>query len=86
MGYIARERFVDLIDARHLYEAGEPYPRPGYTPSDERIKQLAGSDNRMGYPLIEPDGHSDAPSPVDGEIPAPDAKPAQKRRRTAKKG
>lgn len=51
--YRAIVRFADLKDGGHIYEAGEQYPRPGFVVSDERLAELAGSDNRMGYPLIK---------------------------------
>jgi len=50
--YIALERFADLKDGNRIYEAGENYPRPGFVVSDERLAELAGSDNRAGRPLI----------------------------------
>lgn len=53
MSYIALVRFADLRDKKHIYGAGDEYPRPGYAPSPERIAELTGSKNRMGYPLIK---------------------------------
>lgn len=50
--YMAVTRFADMQDANRIYEAGETYPRPGYDATAQRIAELAGSDNRMGYPLI----------------------------------
>ena len=52
MRYIAITRFADLQDGRRIYEAGDEYPRPGFSVSAERLAELAGSDNRMGKPLI----------------------------------
>lgn len=52
MSWQATVDFVDLQDGRRLYRAGETYPRDGLSPSAERIAELAGRDNRMGYPLI----------------------------------
>ena len=52
MSYIAVVRFADLKDGKHIYEAGDDYPRLGYTPTDSRIAELASEHNRMGYPLI----------------------------------
>lgn len=52
MSYIALTRFADLRDKKHVYEAGDEYPRPGYAPTDSRIAELASEHNRMGYPLI----------------------------------
>ena len=52
MAYKVIGEFADLQDNRWLYRAGETYPRDGHTVSDERITELAGSDNRAGKPLI----------------------------------
>lgn len=52
MSYVALVRFADLKDGKHIYEAGDDYPRLGYTPTEGRIAELAGEHNRMGYPLI----------------------------------
>lgn len=51
--YIALTRFADLQDKKHIYEAGAEYPRLGYTPTESRIAELSGNDNRMGFPLIK---------------------------------
>lgn len=53
MGYRAAVDFIDLQDDNRLYHAGDTFPRDGLTVSDERIAELAGNGNRMGYPLIE---------------------------------
>lgn len=45
--------FVDLKDNNHEYNAGDVYPREGYTPTAERIAELSGSDNLQKQPLIE---------------------------------
>ena len=45
--------FVDLQDSNHEYNAGDVYPREGYTPTAERIAELAGSYNLQKQPLIE---------------------------------
>lgn len=37
----------------HAYNVGDTYPRDGYKPSDDRIKELSGRDNIRGIPLIE---------------------------------
>ena len=59
----AKIDFVDLQDNRHLYKAGETYPRDGYTPDKERLIALSGASNRAGRPLIEeiPDSGSKVP-------------------------
>ena len=52
MTCVVLTRFADLQDGKHVYEAGDTYPRPGLEVSPERIAELAGSDNRTGSPLI----------------------------------
>lgn len=90
------ERFADLQDGNRVYEAGDTYPRPGFDVSDERLAELAGSDNRIGKPLIkavgEPDAVERAETPVeasedlDEEIPANSEEPSKKARRTRNRG
>ena len=53
MAYRAKVTFADLQDGKRLYHEGETFPRDGLTVSEKRLASLAGSDNRMGYPLIE---------------------------------
>ena len=50
--YRAAVAFADLQDGNRRYQAGEKFPRDGLVVSDERIAELAGSNNRMGFPLI----------------------------------
>lgn len=52
MSYVVLMRFADLQDGNRIYEAGDEYPRPGFEVSMERLAELAGSDNRVGQPLI----------------------------------
>lgn len=97
--YIVISRFADLQDHNRIYEAGDTYPRPGFDVSPERLAELAGSDNRIGHPLItDVDAPCDdcavearetpleASEPAHEEIPAQEVKPAEKARRTRKKG
>lgn len=51
--YRAVEQFADLQDGKYIYEIGMIYPRKGHNPSDERIKELASSENKVGKPVIE---------------------------------
>lgn len=84
--YRALMRFADLQDGNRIYEAGETYPRPGFDVTPERIAELAGRDNRMGYPLIE--AVEAPPKALDGEpkeTPTEPPKPAQRGRRSRKK-
>ena len=43
---------MDLQDHAHGYCTGDTYPREGLEPSEERIAELSGSDNKRGIPLI----------------------------------
>ena len=82
--YKALVRFADLQDGGHIYEAGSEFPRLGFVVSQERIEELAGSDNRMGYPLIKlekPDAPSKAvEAPVKAAEPEPDKIPTRRRK------
>ena len=51
--YRAVEQFADLQDDKYIYEIGMIYPRKGSNPSDERIKELSSSENKVGKPVIE---------------------------------
>lgn len=51
--YIVTKMFTDLQDDGFRYEAGDEYPREGYEPSKERIKELAGENNKRGVSLIK---------------------------------
>lgn len=95
MSYIVLTRFADLQDGNRVYEAGDTFPRLGHTVSPERIAELAGSDNRIGIPLIEAthddtERAAEAPEKADGdageETPAESVKPAKKAARARNKG
>lgn len=53
--------FHDLLDATKTkngnvyreYKVGDKYPRKGFRVSEERLKELAGKNNKQGAPLIE---------------------------------
>lgn len=59
--YKVIKRFHDLQDATktksgevyHEYNVGDVFPRDGTEASEERLAELAGSDNKQGVPLIE---------------------------------
>lgn len=59
--YKVVKHFYDLQDVKETkdgkiafeYNEGDTFPRKGKKVSDERIKELAGSDNKQGTPLIE---------------------------------
>lgn len=76
--YTVLHTFYDLKDCEHLYNAGESYPRDGYTPTDERVEELLTERNRMGKPMIQ------AVSEKGGEIPAQQKKPVRKATKSRK--
>lgn len=51
--YKAIEYFTDLQDNCYEYKVGDTYPREGYTPSEERIEELASDKNKRGRAVIE---------------------------------
>lgn len=61
MMYKVIKFFHDLEDKKetksgtvyHAYNVGDTYPREGSKPSEERIAELIGSENKQGEPLIE---------------------------------
>lgn len=45
--------FTDLQDFEHPYNVGDKFPRDGLTVSEERLKELSGSNNKQHKPLIK---------------------------------
>lgn len=45
--------FRDLEDNGHIYRKGSTYPRNGYEPTQERIKELSGKENALKKPIIK---------------------------------
>lgn len=91
MSYIVLTRFADLQDGNRIYEAGDEYPRLGFDVTPERLAELAGSDNRVGRPLIAhaveaPKTPVEALDVSDEEIPAKSAEAPKGARRARKKG
>ena len=60
-----------MQDNNFAYQVGDEYPRKGMSVLPSRIKELAGSKNRQGCPLIE-------------EIPDVEEAPEKKTRSTKK--
>ena len=87
--YRAIIAFCDLQDNGRSYEAGEQFPRRGLKVTAERLEELAGSNNRMGFPLIE---EIAAEKPLKGAESAddksikPESKSGNKPRRSRNKG
>ena len=50
--YQVMEYFTDHQDADHEYHPGDIFPREGISVSEERLRELSGSDNKRGMPLI----------------------------------
>lgn len=53
MAYKVIKLFTDLHDNDYLYKVGDTFPRKGISVTEERIAELAGSDNKQHNPLIE---------------------------------
>lgn len=71
--------FTDLHDDDHPYNAGDEFPRKGIKVSNDRLKELAGSDNKQKTPLIE---KISEPEPPKEEQKKPVAKKATKKKTT----
>lgn len=53
MRYLAVKSFTDAQDNGYKYHVGDKYPHDGYTPTAERIEELATDKNRRRCPMIE---------------------------------
>lgn len=53
MKYEVVKTFADLQDNRHLYSVGDTFPHEGAEVSEDRLKELSGSNNKLGTPLIK---------------------------------
>ena len=51
--YKVIKHFCDLQDKNHSYNEGDIFPREGLEISEERLAELAGSQNRQRTPLIK---------------------------------
>lgn len=51
--YVVIKYFTDLQDNSHPYNAGDTFPRKGLVVSEQRLKELSGSNNRQNTPLIK---------------------------------
>lgn len=50
--YIVLKDFADLQDNKHLYRAGDSFPRAGVDVGEERVAELASKRNKCGEALI----------------------------------
>ena len=82
--FIVINAFLDLQDAEYLYDVGDAYPRDGIEPSEERIKELLGSDNLQGQPMIK--AVKTVPVDVKSEETAVDGEPSKDATEEPKKG
>lgn len=53
MKYEVIKTFADLQDNRHLYSVGDEFPHEGTKVTGDRLKELSGSSNKLGTPLIK---------------------------------
>lgn len=51
--YKVIHQFLDLQDGSYHYKVGDTYPRDGKKAVAARVKELSGSENKIGKPLIE---------------------------------
>ena len=51
--YKVIKHFTDMQDNNFAYNVGDEFPRKNFSVLPSRIKELAGSKNRQGCPLIE---------------------------------
>ena len=51
--YKVIKHFTDLQDKNHSYNVGDTFPRKGLKVTDERLAELAGSNNKHGVPLVK---------------------------------
>ena len=51
--YKVIKHFTDMQDNNFAYNVGDEFPRKNFNVLPSRIKELAGSKNRQGCPLIE---------------------------------
>lgn len=51
--YKVIRHFTDLQDKNRPYNVGDIFPREGLKVAEERLTELAGSNNKRGIPLIE---------------------------------
>jgi hypothetical protein len=52
MIYKVIKDFADLQDGKHIYHAGDTFPRDGVEVSADRIAELASAKNKVGTVLI----------------------------------
>ena len=85
MKYKVLEYFTDLQDNNYAYHVGDTYPREGYTPTKERIEELASDKNIRKRPVIvaiaknETTTIEEAPTPSEKETVEQEEKPKKRK-------
>jgi hypothetical protein len=51
--YKVLSAFFDLKDSNREYRPGDTFPRDGLTVDAARLAELASSNNRLGFPVIQ---------------------------------
>jgi len=93
MVYRVIRPFFDLQDrvevkggtVYHEYKVGDVYPRAGLKPGKERIRELSGSDNAQGSPLIASDKVADATARLEAAAAKAPARKKARSKASAKK-
>lgn len=83
--YKVTKLFADLKDNNHVYNPGDVYPREGLTVTDERIKELSGSENKRGEPLIALVEEKPAETEAEETKAPAEEKPAETKKKGDKK-
>lgn len=76
MSYVAIVRFADLTDDKHIYSAGDTFPREGLKVTKKRLQELLGKQNKARKPLIKEVEEDDADGDMSGaeELVRPESK------------
>lgn len=77
--------FRDLYDGEHQYRTGDTFPRDGLEVTDARIKELSGSDNAAGFPVIAPERAAEPRNEEEQDKPTETAKKADRGHKKATK-
>lgn len=78
--------FTDAHDGNYAYHTGDTFPREGMNVPQERLQELASSNNKQRKPLIEEVGKDNPKAdPVVEAAPAPKTKTVRKTTSAKKK-
>lgn len=70
-------KFSDSQDRNHVYNVGDEYPEVGYSPTEKRVSELLGKNNKVGKALIE----KVSEKPIETEKPIEEKPKATKRKK-----